>query len=175
MKRILMIAAAALLLASCGDKYPEHSVVVNSKDALVKTTYGTLCGYIEDGIYTFKGIQYAKAERFMPPQDPDSWEGVQTALYYGNQCPQAPRVTWQDDCEAFLYQWDDGVQSEDCLCLNVWTKGINDGKNFKWEAYDPETKPVVVFNDKTTTVHAGDAFFDEMKSYKRDTWVYRRH
>jgi len=48
-------------------------------------------------------------------------------------------------------------------------------KKFKWEVYDPETKPVVVFNDKTTTVHAGDAFFDEMKEYKRDTWVYRRH
>ena len=128
MKRLLIIAAAALLLAACGEKYPEHSVIVNSKDALVETTYGTLCGYIEDGIYTFKGITYAKAERFMPPEDPDSWEGVQTALYYGNQCNQAPRVTWQDDCEAFLYQWDDGVQSEDCLNLNVWTKGINDGK-----------------------------------------------
>ncbi|MBR5099816.1 MAG: carboxylesterase/lipase family protein, partial [Bacteroidales bacterium] len=128
MKRLLIIAAAALLLAACGEKYPEHSVIVNAKDALVETTYGTLCGYIEDGIYTFKGITYAKAERFMPPEDPDSWEGVQTALYYGNQCNQSPRVTWQDDCEAFLYQWDDGVQSEDCLNLNVWTKGINDGK-----------------------------------------------
>ena len=30
-------------------------------------------------------------------------------------------------------------------------------------------------NDETTTVHAGDAFFDEMKAYKRDTWVYRQH
>ena len=113
-------------MAAC-DRYPDHSVIVNSTDALVETTYGTLCGYIEDGIYTFKGIQYAKAERFMPPQDPDSWEGVQTALYYGHQCYQSPRMTWEDDCEAFLYQWDDGTQSDDCLYLNVWTKGINDG------------------------------------------------
>ncbi len=128
MKRILTLAAALLLLAACNDRYPSHSVIVNSKDALVKTTYGTLCGYIEDGIYTFKGVRYAKADRFMPPEDPDPWEGVKTALYYGKQCHQAPRVTWEDDCEAFLYQWDDGVQSDDCQFLNVWTKGINDGK-----------------------------------------------
>ena len=130
MKKISILAAAALCLlcASCDDRYPEHSLVVNSTDALVQTCYGTLCGYIEDGVYTFKGIQYAKAERFMPPQDPDSWEGVQTALYYGHQCYQSPRMTWEDDCEAFLYQWDDGTQSDDCLYLNVWTNGINDGR-----------------------------------------------
>ena len=129
MKRFFFIAAIFLLMAAAGcDRYPSQSLIVNSKDALVQTAEGTLCGYIEDGIYTFKGIQYAKAERFMPPEDPDSWEGVQTALYYGHQCYQSPRMTWEDDCEAFLYQWDDGTQSDDCLYLNVWTKGINDGK-----------------------------------------------
>ena len=62
---------------------------------------------------------------------------------------------------------------------DVWVSFAKDGnpdvKKFKWEVYNPETKPVVVFNDETTTVHAGDAFFDEMKAYKRDTWVYRQH
>ena len=120
--------ALALALGTACSQYPEHSVTVNSTDALVETCYGTLCGYVEDGIYTFKGIRYAKAERFMPPEEPDRWEGVETALYYGHQCHQAPRLTWEDDCEAFLYQWDDGVQSDDCQFLNVWTKGINDGK-----------------------------------------------
>ena len=92
MKRILVIATLAFLLTGC-KQYPDHSVVVNSTDALVETSYGTLCGYIDDGIYTFKGISYAKADRFMPPQDPEPWEGVQTALYYGHQCYQGPRVT----------------------------------------------------------------------------------
>ena len=127
MKR-LILPAAILLVAACGPRYPEHSLVVNAEDALVQTVAGTVCGYVEDGIYTFKGIDYAKARRFEAPEDPDPWEGVQTALYYGNQCHQAPRFTWQDDCEAFLYQWDDGVQSDNCLNLNVWTKGINDHK-----------------------------------------------
>ena len=123
----LPLALAFLLVAAC-DHYPSHSLVVNSTDALVETCYGTLCGYIEDGIYTFKGVRYAKADRFMPPEDPEPWEGVETALYYGHQCHQSPRFTWEDDCEAFLYQWDDGVQSDDCQFLNVWTNGIDDGK-----------------------------------------------
>ena len=128
MKKFVFIAAALVLFSACGSKYPNHSVIVNSTDALVQTQQGTLSGYIEDGIYTFKGIRYAKAKRFEAPEDPDSWEGVQTALYYGPQCHQAPRRTWEDDVEAFLYQWDDGTQSDDCQYLNIWTGGINDGK-----------------------------------------------
>lgn len=128
MKNLFVFMTAGLMLASCCCNTEEHSLICDSSSALVQTTYGTLSGYIEDGIYTFKGIQYAKAERFMAPEYPDSWEGVQTALYYGHQCHQAPRKTWEDDCEAFLYQWDDGTQSDDCLYLNVWTKGINDKK-----------------------------------------------
>jgi para-nitrobenzyl esterase len=128
MKRLAFLTAALLMVSACGSRYPDHSVIVNSEDALVQTAAGIVCGYIEDGIYTFKGIDYAQARRFEAPQDPKPWEGVQTALYYGNQCHQAPRFTWGDDAEAFLYQWDDGVQSDNCLNLNVWTKGINDGK-----------------------------------------------
>ena len=128
MNRLFFLIAALLMVSACGPRYPEHSVIVNSTDALVETAAGTVCGYIEDGIYTFKGIDYATARRFEAPQDVEPWEGVQTALYYGNQCHQSPRVTWGDDCEAFLYEWDDGVQSDNCLNLNVWTPGINDGK-----------------------------------------------
>lgn len=125
---LLLVLLCFSMSSCCGGKYPKHTLVCNSKDALVQTRQGTVSGYIEDGIYTFKGIKYAKAERFCPPEDPDSWEGVKTVLYYGDQCYQAPRITWQDDCEAFLYRWDDGTQSDDCQVLNVWTKGINDGK-----------------------------------------------
>ena len=117
-----------MVASCCGSNAPEHTLICDSTSALVKTQQGTVSGYIEDGIYTFKGIHYAKADRFCAPEDPDSWDGIKTVLYYGDQCYQAPRVTWQDDCEAFLYRWDDGTQSDDCQVLNVWTKGINDGK-----------------------------------------------
>ena len=35
---------------------------------------------------------------------------------------------WRSDENAFLFQWDDGQPGEDCLRLNVWTPGANDGK-----------------------------------------------
>ena len=67
MKKLAFLAAALLMVSACGSRYPEHSVIVNSDDALVQTAAGTVCGYIEDGIYTFKGIDYAQARRFEGP------------------------------------------------------------------------------------------------------------
>ena len=53
----------------------------------VETTYGTIEGYQDGSIFTFKGIQYAKAERFMPPQsDSVKYMGLKlrkTSLYDG--------------------------------------------------------------------------------------------
>jgi para-nitrobenzyl esterase len=128
-KTIIFISVAALMAACCSNPYDKGpSIIVNSTDAVVQTQYGAVSGYIEDGIYTFKGIPYAKAERFMAPEEPDSWEGVRSCLYYGPQSPQDVRTGWQSDKQAFMFHWDDGTQSEDCQVLNVWTKGINDGK-----------------------------------------------
>ena len=33
---------------------------------------------------------------------------------------------------------------------------------------------MVVFQDKTVTVHAGDKIFDEMAAYKAENWVFRQ-
>ena len=61
---------------------------------------------------------------------------------------------------------------------DVWVSfarnGVPDVKRFKWEVYNPDTKPMVVFNDKTVTVHAGDPFFADMAAYKAQTWKYRK-
>jgi len=84
---------------------------------VVKTTYGTISGIIEDGILAFKGVPYAKAQRFMPPQDPDPWDGVLECNDFGPVARQV--VPW----------YPDSVQDEKKLfSLNVWTPGINDGK-----------------------------------------------
>ena len=49
-------------------------------------------------------------------------------MQYGRVCPQGPRGTWNDDEESWLFFYDDGVQGEDCLRVNIWTPGINDNK-----------------------------------------------
>ena len=89
-----------------------------SQEAIVETTAGTLSGEIEDSIFIFKGIPYAKAERFMPPQDPDSWEGVLECTEFSPVARQI--VAWIPD----------STQNEkELFTVNVWTQGINDGNN----------------------------------------------
>ena len=62
----------------------------------IETVYGTIEGYQDGRIFTFKGIQYAKAERFMPPQAPDKFEGIRQCKVYGPQAPQSERPQQSD-------------------------------------------------------------------------------
>ncbi len=101
--------------------------------AVASTRAGRVAGYIRGGIFTFKGIPYADssagANRFMPPVKPKSWDGVRSSRQYGYVAPQGPRAGWANDEESFMFAWDDGVQSEDCLRVNVWTPAVGDAKN----------------------------------------------
>jgi para-nitrobenzyl esterase len=102
---------------------------------IVETTSGKVRGFAANGIYAFKGIPYAAstagAQRFMPPTKPAPWTGVRSALALGPSSPQAFNATfigrrggWNNDEEAFMFDWDDGRPSEDCLRINVWTPGL---------------------------------------------------
>jgi para-nitrobenzyl esterase len=106
------------------------SVAARDGEAMVGTRTGRVAGYIRKGIYTFKGMPYAGdaggGNRFMPPTQPKAWDGIRSSRQYGCVAPQGPRSGWANDEEAFMFAWDDGVQSEDCLRVNVWTPGIND-------------------------------------------------
>jgi len=94
--------------------------------SIANTRFGKVRGYINNGVYTFKGIPYGKAERFRQATDPDSWEGVRNSMAYGPVCPQrGPKVT---DAAEFFFQHDFGYAGEDCLRLNIWSTGINDRK-----------------------------------------------
>lgn len=105
-------------------------VLVGDDIAVVETKYGKVRGYVDDGIYAFKGIPYAKAERFMPPQAPDKWEDVKQMTIYGPQAMQGSSLNWggQGDYN-FGFQFNKEPQDEkNSFVLNVWSKGINDGK-----------------------------------------------
>lgn len=107
---------------------PGYTIDSNTEATTVETQYGKVAGYIENGIYNYKGIPYATAARFEEPHAPQAWDGVRSSRYYGPTCPQEFRSTWLMDNVAFSSQWDDGYPGEDCLRVNVWTPGINDGK-----------------------------------------------
>jgi para-nitrobenzyl esterase len=96
--------------------------------AVAQTAYGKVRGYIHNNIYTYKGIPYATAKRFQAPEKPAKWEGVRSSMTYGPVAPlMTPTTTVQDEIE-FLFHHDWGYTNEDCLRLNIWTPGINDGK-----------------------------------------------
>ena len=140
MKRqpLSMLALASLLiLSSCGQtagvktagaQQTTGEIVASSETAIAQTESGKVGGFLQDGIYIYKGIPYAKAERFMPPQPADKWEGVRSSRMFGPTCPQAVRMGWGADEHAFAFHWDDGYPGEDCLRVNIWTPGLNDGK-----------------------------------------------
>jgi para-nitrobenzyl esterase len=102
-------------------------LVASENVAVVKTESGLVQGFIHHGIFTYRGIPYAKAARFMPPEKPDRWEGVRTAFTYGFICPQRQSDQINDRAE-FLLPHRYWPANEKCQNLNVWSPGINDGK-----------------------------------------------
>ena len=127
----------ALLVASCcggGKKAAQQDgqrLFVGDDYAITQTQYGKVQGYILDGVYTYLGIPYGAptggANRFMPPQKPESWEGIRPAMFYGNDAPQNMDNKWKNNSSTFTDHWNYYDVSEDCLNLNVWTPAP-DGK-----------------------------------------------
>src|ERR1700712_1387588 len=102
--------------------------VAAGKDiAVTSTESGKVKGYVHNGIFTFKGIPYAKADRFTAPQKPTPWTDVRSSMSYGPVCPTDPTVTVNDPFE-FAFNHDLGYSNEHCQTLNVWTQKLNDGK-----------------------------------------------
>ena len=108
--RRTFIGAAAAAAALPG------AAVAQAPRPIARTRYGRVRGVEQGGINVFKGIRYGAdtaARRFMPPLPPQPWSGVADASAYGAASPQR------------------GAQeptSEDCLFLNVWTPGLDDGR-----------------------------------------------
>ena len=133
LKPYLVFLLAATLAVSCGQPARRNAECVGSletsaKQTTVKTVSGPVAGYLDDGVFIYKGIPYAKAERFAPAVDPDPWTDVRPSRAFGPTAPAPARSGWWSDDQAFTMHWDDGFHDEDCLRVNVWTGGINDGK-----------------------------------------------
>jgi para-nitrobenzyl esterase len=101
-------------------------------DVVASTAAGKVRGVGSDGVNVFKSIPYgastAGANRFMPPKTPIAWKGVRDAFEYGPSTPQSdPNVKRAPSSTAGLIgELSDRPESEDCLVLNVWTRGLKD-------------------------------------------------
>jgi para-nitrobenzyl esterase len=88
---------------------------------IVITSDGAVRGMAVPGGYAFRGLPYAAPPtgdlRWRPPQRPASWHGVRDATRYAPSCPQKPS----------LFQ-PPGLQSEDCLYLNISTPTVRRDK-----------------------------------------------
>ena len=80
------------------------------------TRAGAFQGALENGVYAFRGIPYAEApvgsRRWQPPQPVTQHSGIRGATGFGPVCPQAGSGE---------------PMEEDCLTLNVWTPGLDNG------------------------------------------------
>ncbi|HWR51589.1 MAG TPA: carboxylesterase/lipase family protein [Bryobacteraceae bacterium] len=108
------------------------SLIASGSVAVTETASGKVRGFVRRGIHTFRGIPYGAPtggeRRFMAPVRPAPWKRIRSSLTYGYVSPQESRTIWDKDEVAFVYQWDDGFQHEDCLRVNVWTQGLDNRK-----------------------------------------------
>ncbi len=124
------VVAGQSALASDSVKTAAHQEpgnVSTPRSAIAKTQYGKVRGYVDGGVITFKGVPYGQTtageNRWLPAQPPTPWTDEYPALVYGANCPQTPH-TWTGIEQTFLFDWDDGWQSEDMLKLNIWTPSL---------------------------------------------------
>lgn len=98
---ISLFGLAAAICSCCNDPM------------VVRTTTGKVQGIEEDGTIAFKGIPYAKVERFMPPQKAEPWDTVMICDKFGPYAMQAPMGNFVTEAD---------MSEENTCTINVWTK-----------------------------------------------------
>ena len=120
------IAAAGALTAASGSQAQERGPVPYVNGDVVEIESGRIRGTRRGNIHAFRGIPYGAptggSGRFLPASKVSPWNGVRDALEIGPRAPQTQRP--------LIHEW--GVlyrmepSSEECLVLNVWSRGLND-------------------------------------------------
>ncbi len=118
------------------DKYDVAAMTKAGPVAGIKTHVGGV-----NRIYSFKGIPYGldtAKTRFAAPRPPVPWTSPLKCTEWGARAPQTvgarPEYESAKAREAaalrpgYHLPPDEGVQSEDCLHVNVWTPGLRDRK-----------------------------------------------
>jgi para-nitrobenzyl esterase len=118
MKTVVLNLATAAALAA----FPALAQAQTAKPPQVKATIdtGVLIGESRDGVNVFRGVPFAKPPivslRWKAPQKPDKWPGERYAVAFEPPCPQPVNIDQKTANGGGVA----GVQSEDCLYLNVY-------------------------------------------------------
>lgn len=127
------LAAGGLLLSGAGLAQDQR---LTSIGGVARTRAGRVRGLIKNGTHQFWSVPYGApaggANRFMPPQAPESWPDVRDHFEIRYTAPQQPGVTEPAPVVAAVNRF--MPQSEDCLTVNVFTPGL-----------DNKARPVMVW------------------------------
>lgn len=103
---------------------------------IVEISSGLIRGNYFDGIYSYKGVPYGATTegvaRFLPPGPVQPWSGIRNTIQLPLLCPQLFFYAQGSAELKTMYRgsmepqpW---VASENCLGLNIWTPGLDDGR-----------------------------------------------
>lgn len=122
------LALAALIASALAPVTAAPSRETSS--AVLQTRFGPVTGKIEGSkgeVRVYRGIRYAattEGRRFQRAADPAPWSTPANASEFGSDCPQPE----PGEVPVFASWANPRGMSEDCLFLNVWTRGQGDKK-----------------------------------------------
>lgn len=126
-REFLGLGALATGVLALGEPAQAQSRRVARDGATVATGAGPVRGFRDNGAYGFKGVPYGASTagegRFRRPRPPRPWSDVREALTLGARSPQYQNAVIHE----FGVMNPTEPSGEDCLSLNLWTAGIDDG------------------------------------------------
>ena len=118
------LAAGGLLLGGHGIAQ-DHRLA--SIGGIARTRAGRVRGLVKNGVHQFWCVPYGAPtggmNRFMPPQAPEPWSGVNDHFEIRYSAPTRPGDAEPAPVVAALNRF--SPQSEDCLSVNVFTPGLD--------------------------------------------------
>jgi len=167
MNRRMLLRQLAIGAGTAAWRSAFASPVALSGDPVAATTAGKVRGFVDRGIYVFKGIPYGAdtaQHRFMAPLPPALWTGIRDALEFGPRAPQAGGHGVGSLRRGYYLPPEQGPVSEDCLHLNVWTPALRDQRRrpvmvyIHGGAYSNGSANSVLYNG-VHLCHRGDVVF----------------
>ncbi|MGD0154758.1 MAG: carboxylesterase family protein [Terracidiphilus sp.] len=149
-RAVLRSTGAAVATAALGRQILAFSGALSAPEAaatsapVAKTRYGSISGALEDGINVFREIPYGADTapvRFQAPLPATPWSGVKICDTFTTRAPQLTALRGPQGVSAApslgsagtspagappRVAPEAGVQSEDCLHLNVFTPALRD-------------------------------------------------